>query len=1013
VAEPVILEFPFDSGAYEAADSRWTPEGVLAVAENVRLDLDGRLGVRPGYTALGITSYVSGTNMTAYDVTNFAGRLVVLGDQTGVSRPTDLFELINGVRVWRGTAGEDAGVTGERLPRATNLRQIGRVPDQSKQILAADVAAIPGFVAVAASMSDKSVIHIFDPSDNQTVILTTRNITRAKVIAVGSTFWIIGQKVTSPNQDDIVGYPFTPGTDIVLPTSETVLRALAVTVSDLAVATVGSGFVIAYGASGDVFAERFNSAGVTQANWTASTDPALSVAVSGNTAGTLISVAWQVSGGTKNYLFSTFNAAGTLQNGPTTLFAGSLVQAPFDARRLGMRQEGAVICFIGVADSDFIFGSIFGEFETVTQECTNQATHAMGVTNTYRNSVPQTLPIHMANGSNREWYYGVVDYLAAARSKGTNHFVERSTRFQQCFVDPQLGPRMEQFGSNAINGTATIGTKVYWASILRTSDTGNETQDTQTFVVNEMEMTDTGRRAVTVLANELHIAGALPMVYDGQGMWEQGFNERPVINDISQAAGGSKTLLGVYFVRAVWEVIDARGNILRSAASDPVQRTLTGANQTINGSASVPHSLRTNGIFQNTANYAVRLAIYCTTAGGSNFFLDQTVLLDQTADTYAPRTFSLTQSDLQLRDNLVLYEQSQTPLSHTAPPPHRYKWAARARELIGATTQEEGWGFSKLLFPAEVVEYANQGRLGFNGRANQAVTGVAAFEQAGIIFTASEIQQIFGRGPEHSGTGEFDDPMNVASPGGCSNWLSIVAAPPGIFFQMDDEKLMLLGRKPDGSAGDVQWVGQPIRQTLKLFPLITGAVHVRSQMLVAFSANNVAGNDGRIFIFDLRRGQWFIDNVGAKVDAISEFAGRLCYVSGGVVFMQDVAPGSGAMPTQRYGSGFIRITRALGWGHIYKLGLLGTVLDECTVECFIDYDDGVGPQSLGSIAFVGTEGAREEFWSLSQQKTSRFSVTFVVTCANPNTLGFRANGWAAKVEGSKSTTRVGSTGAVA
>jgi hypothetical protein len=409
----------------------------------------------------------------------------------------------------------------------------------------------------------------------------------------------------------------------------------------------------------------------------------------------------------------------------------------------------------------------------------------------------------------------------------------------------------------------------------------------------------------------------------------------------------------------------------------------------------------------------VRVGFYSTVAGGANLFLERYVTVATAGINFGdPVSTTLGAGDNQLVDNPVLYTQSQTPLAHAGAPSYRYAWPARSRLAVAGLIAPEEHSWSKLLFPSEPVEWARSGRLGFTARANQSVTAVGAFEASTIVWTASEISQVFGRGPEHSGTGEFDDPLPVAAPGGCSNPFSLVSTPLGFFYQMAADKLMLLGRGQGGGAGGVEWAGQPVRQTLAAFPVITGAVHVRSQMLVAFSCNNTAGTDGRILIFDLRRQQWFIDNVSAPVSAVSEYQGRLAYLSAGVVFLQDVAAGSGAMPTQRYGSGMMKITKRLGWGHIYQVGIIGTVLSACKLECFIDYDDGVGPQSLGSITFAGTEGAVEQFWSLGQQKTARFSVTFVVSSASSNLVGFRANGWAAKVEGSRSTTRHGSGGQV-
>jgi hypothetical protein len=128
--------------------------------------------------------------------------------------------------------------------------------------------------------------------------------------------------------------------------------------------------------------------------------------------------------------------------------------------------------------------------------------------------------------------------------------------------------------------------------------------------------------------------------------------------------------------------------------------------------------------------------------------------------------------------------------------------------------------------------------------------------------------------------------------------------------------------------------------------------------------------------------------------------------------MQDAAPGTGTFVPLTLESGLVRVVPALGWGRVYKIGFLGEVLGACTLQCLIDYDDGAGFVSLGSETYTGSEGPLERFWSLANQKATRFAVRFVVT-GTTGSAGLRLNGWAATVDGSKNMVRVGSTGQVA
>src|SRR5262245_59180980 len=116
-----IIEFPFDSGAYEAADREWLPGELLAVAENVRLERHGRLVERRRPTALSLET-MSRRSLVAYDLGNYRGALVALGSQrstgTGIQ---DLFEWVGRASKWRATSGDDTNSsTGQRIPTMTD-----------------------------------------------------------------------------------------------------------------------------------------------------------------------------------------------------------------------------------------------------------------------------------------------------------------------------------------------------------------------------------------------------------------------------------------------------------------------------------------------------------------------------------------------------------------------------------------------------------------------------------------------------------------------------------------------------------------------------------------------------------------------------------------------------------------------------------------------------------------------------------------------------------------------------
>jgi len=1000
-----IIEFPFDSGAYEAADREWLPPNLLERVENMRLDLDGRLGVRPGNSALGTSTY-SANAMVAYDLASHHGNLIALGDQTGLGRATDLFEFLNGAAVWRSTGGADVNsISGPRMPRATAARYMGGIPDLDSDARYTCTATVGGFVVAVIQLNTSARVHVFNPVTDQTLVLITTPLIQCRACFAGGNLWVVGQNAGNA----IIGLRINPTTEEAL-TQVTLVAAPGGVLVDLGVAQTGaSDFTLAYNvtASANIVANRFNSAGTSQATWTHATSASTVTAlgVCGNAGGTRITVMWHnFTAGI--YQLQTRTQVGGAVIGPTTILSGITETV---IPRVGICQTGTQICCIG--GRTVTTGGVQTD-DIQADVCTNEDTHAFAGVQVYADAILTSAPVGIVSGGRTDFYYGAIDRLADLANVGTNQLVQQNPRLPQVFLEHELAG--QQFATNNRCGSCCLsGTKLYWGVVRKSiapRQPGEATFGISGIVV-ETELAGTARRQTMQMSGELCVSGGIPLTYVGRYLFDQGFAEKPVCS-VVQASGGGKTFPGRYFIRSCWEVVDSAGQILRSDPSAPVQIDLT--DSAILASSSTPHSLRRHPLLQADSGVSIRVGFYSTIAGGGNFQLEQYVTVPTVGTNFGdPISVTLSAGDSQLATSPVLYTQSQTPVPHTSPGPYQYCWAAREREIVGGMSLPELWMFSKLLFPTEQVEFPPPGRLGFSSRANQHITAVGAFESVGLVWTKSEVSIIPGRGPEHNGTGEFDTSIRVPSPGGCIDWRSVVDAPPGFFFQMAADKLMLVPRSAQsaGGAGAVLWIGQPVRQTLALFPVITGAVHVRSQMIVAFSCTNVAGDAGRILIYDLRREQWYVDTVGPAI-AISELDGRLAYISSNAVFLQDVAPGTGAFPTCLVQTGVQPVGKRLGWGHLYKVGLLGLDSGPCSVECLIDYDDGAGYRTLGTETFTGTGLTVQRFWSLAIQKAARFSLRFVMT-GSSGTVGLRFNAWALEVEGSKNMVRVGSTANVA
>lgn len=985
-----IIEIPLNSGMDQSTDRVLQGQDKLTLAQNCRLARDGRLELRPSFTALSANTFSSAT-MTAYDITSYAGRLVALGDQATQSRPTDLFEWVSKRALWRATSGDEiTAAEGVRLPQLTNVRAMGMLPDFPESIHTVGLAAGGGYVCVVAERlgATISTVHVFDPATNQSLLIEDFAASRPQVVYVGTTFYILGVD----SDEDIVMTSFETGSGETL-AAVTTLVSNATAVEDLAAKVCGTGFVLCYCTTTSAIAYRYNSAGVQQATWTAYASSTTSVAIACNAAGSLISIARQDA--TQDYFVTTYNAAGTVQTGPTALFGG----AGNSGRRLGMELNGLNLEIVGVDELNSL-----ALYQTAVQ-----TTHALGTLRNYYDARPEGAPV-VCNG---KCYIGFVDLTATNFTKGTYHIVETSNFLPQTFVGNQLCDTTTT-SANELQYLAADGTKLYFNVLTVGQNGGNFNGLKYRFAVYEAETAATSKRQFAQVGGELLVSGGLPLTYDGRTMVEQGFAERPVITFSSEAlVPGALTQLATYRAIPVWEVYDSKGRLLRSQAGDYAEHTLTGLNDTILWRVTTPHSLRRHPAFADQAQ-TIRVSVYRTEADEGVFFLDEQVTIPLLDDVAEPVIITSRSSDANLINNLILYEQSQAAISNVSPQPYRFIHPARERGFAAGLPEEEAWAYSKLLFPGEPVEWAFSGRLGFSGRVGQPIQAVGAFETTGLIWTESEIWIIPGRGPEHNGTGEFDPSTPVATPGGTYNWQSVLVAPPGAFFQMATDRIMLLDR-----GGAVTWIGAPVQDTLALYPNISGCVFVRQLDIVAFACNNDLGTDGVFLVYDMKNGQWYVDTIGAAITAVSEFDGRLVYVAGGVVRLQDltIGLGVGAMPTMIFETPSYRFFSALGYGDLIKVALLGTYLGDSTVGLEVSYDDGKNWTTADTFAVTTAAMTSNQtgsalasgdpitlIWTPARMETDRFRLRFTMSNATA-TGGCRFHLISLEVEGNVQTSR--------
>jgi hypothetical protein len=437
----------------------------------------------------------------------------------------------------------------------------------------------------------------------------------------------------------------------------------------------------------------------------------------------------------------------------------------------------------------------------------------------------------------------------------------------------------------------------------------------------------------------LYLGGALLSVYDGEAVTEAGFISRPTQPSTSTAGGSLSPTVGYRYV-AVYESVDASGNVIVSGISDPTGIIKPSAEDV---------TLSTTPCTVSSRNR--RVAFYRTDDGGEPPYYR----LFAVADDGTTSTVSGIDTVVDVTSNPKLYAPNLTStpgesLDRRAPPGLVYLTSYNGM-LVGAKRSsvfysgQEVYGEATWFSPLFEVPIPGGGD----------VTGVCAQDGTLYVFKRDRIFSLSGDAPSDNGLqGGLGTPRMLACDVGCIDANSIVVTALGIFFQ-SERGIEVLNR-----GGGVEWVGDQIQRTLASYPIVTAAVLDERNSLVRFSlatsdTAGVATGDGRDLVYDLRLRQWqsVDDKVGAGAHEASQSADYV-YLDGGwryawlgtngtIYYERDEDNGSAYLD----GSTWITMAAELAWlklagiqgkHHVNKALLLARKSTRADLNTYLSYD---------------------------------------------------------------------------
>lgn len=429
------------------------------------------------------------------------------------------------------------------------------------------------------------------------------------------------------------------------------------------------------------------------------------------------------------------------------------------------------------------------------------------------------------------------------------------------------------------------------------------------------------------LGNNLHIAGGVLNMYDGQSVVEHGFLLYPETLDITQS-GSTGVNTGSYNYAAIYEWTDNYGQFHRSAPSTFFPYSVT------SGPATVSVQFPTLRLTRKTAaagRSEVVLVLYRTTGEsgtpGDILYRVSPIKGPTYNDTTVDYVTLLdTVADADLISNEILYDTGGE-LDNIPAPSSKYINVFANRIVLSGLEQENTVWTSKIWSYGNPVSFNNQLIVNVPPQGD-GITSLAVLDDKLIIFKQDRLFIIYGTGPDNTGGGTaFPSPQLVSTDVGCPNSNSVVRSPTGIMFKS------LKGIYLLDSSLTVSYIGAPVEDYNSYE--ITAAVLKHDVNQVRF-----ATNQNTTLVYDYYAQKWATFGNYSVLDAVVWNQEYVFIDSKGEVFYEDLSSykDNGAGIQLALTTGWITFDTIIGFQRIYKISFIGEFKSDHKLRIRVAYD---------------------------------------------------------------------------
>lgn len=385
---------------------------------------------------------------------------------------------------------------------------------------------------------------------------------------------------------------------------------------------------------------------------------------------------------------------------------------------------------------------------------------------------------------------------------------------------------------------------------------------------NDQDIFDTSQSGQNTL-----IAGGYLKMYDGDSVVEQGFHFYPEdVVATPQTSGGSMSN-GTYLYRVMWEWIDAKGQIHRSAPSTPLTVTLTGGSSVQSVDLTIPTlkltqkaSIDPNG--NPIANPRVDpvAVVYRTENTGVVYYRVTSPLSptfnDPTVDTL---TITDTLDDTSILSNEILYTTGGV-LENIAPPACTILQVYKNRLfLAGLENQNQVW-YSNEQIVGEGLNFSDLLTINVDSTGGP-ITSLSVLDDKLVIFKELAIFILAGDGPNLTGgQNDYSKPQLVNSDVGCIDSNSSVITPAGVMFK-STKGIYLIDRSLQ-----LTYIGAPVESYNT--DTVVRSTLVQNRNEVRFLLDN-----DKVLVYNYYFQQWSVfTNFDDGVDALI-YGGEYAYLT--------------------------------------------------------------------------------------------------------------------------------------